>query len=124
MLKSIKFFLTTGVTKGYFHENENFDIEDITVIWQKLAQEKFDESGIYISALAFKSKAIYSEDWGCPKAGENTLTFTGSINPTFTKDVETWKKCVIEIATEIKKTLEQSTITVEFIECEINYLTE
>lgn len=123
IINTSKFYITTGVNKGYFHNNEDkFDIKELNILWQKMAEKEFEKNGIYVSCISYNSNAIYSENWGCPKGGEHTVTFSGVANPEFVKDIGKWKKVVINIAEKLKEELSQSTMTVEFLNSDMIYL--
>lgn len=122
MNNSIMFKIVTGVNKGYKHNNcDSCNLDMVGKLWQKIAKEEFDNSGIYISAIINESKAIYNEEWGCPKGGEDTVTISGTANKEFIDDLDNWKDQVIIIAKRIKVELGQTTLTCEFINSEFYY---
>jgi hypothetical protein len=125
-MKTLKFALEIGVIAGYGHDNANADeirIEDIGRYWQEAAADAVGEHGIYVSAvITGPNRTVYHTDWGCPVGGELTFTITGSANPNFVDDVEDWKAAVLCVANMLKKRLQQSTVTVEFSEVQVEYL--
>ncbi|GAA0182521.1 hypothetical protein SH2C18_48880 [Clostridium sediminicola] len=123
MNKSIKFEIVTGINKGYFHNNESGNnIQRVSKLWQKIAKEEFDRSGIYVSAIILESKTVYNEDWGCPPGGEDTVVITGVANLEFVDNLSHWKDTVLNLAKKIKSKLEQKTITCEFRDVEMRYI--
>lgn len=122
MNKTLRFEIVAGINRGYFHANNQKDSLNIVGnLWQKIAKEEFEISGIYVSAVIKPSKTIYNEQWGCPKGGEETVVITGVANKEFVEDIKQWKKSVIKLAKELKAKLKQSTLTCEFIETELHY---
>lgn len=121
-MNTCKFFVSVGISEGYFHKNKEFNILEINKLWQDEAEIIYKSDGIYISAIANYSYAVYSKNWGCPESGEKTVSFSGSANPEFINDINKWKETVLKICRKMKEELRQSTITVEFVNCEIFYL--
>ena len=125
MNETLKFEIVTGVNKGYFHNNEQEEsLNLVGVLWQKIAQKQFEESNIYVSAVMKVSKTVYSEVWGCPKGGEETIVITGVANREFVQDIMMWKETVMKLAQELKNQLKQSTITCEFSKVEMFYFND
>lgn len=125
-LKDTKSFkIVIGVTEGYFHKNNTQkNVEEISELWKEIAKKQMNLSGLYISAVINPSKTIYNTEWGCPKGGEDTFTITGEANPEFTPDINKWIEVVGECTRELKKQLKQSTVTIEFQDIQLAYLTE
>lgn len=122
MNKTLRFEIVSGVNKGYFHTNKQSESLDLVgSIWQKIAKEEFEISGIYVSAVIKVSKTIYNEEWGCPQNGEETVVLTGVANKEFVDDIEKWKDAVIKLAKQLKNQLKQSTLTCEFMTTELHY---
>lgn len=121
--KTLKVVITTGVNEGYTGKNLVQDpLKKIVELWQQLALNEYATSGIYISAVATESKTIYNTAWGCPKDGEDTIVLTSIMNLEFISDREKWKQSVINIVTELKKILNQQTITIEFVKVDFIYM--
>lgn len=122
MSKTLKFEIITGVNKGYFHENKNIDnLYMVSRLWQKLANEQFNSTGIYISASVMECKTVYRERWGCPKGGEDTIRIIGTLNLNFAHDIRMWKLQVLNLAKKLKESLQQSTLSCEFSKVEMCY---
>ena len=127
-MKTLSFRITVGVAEGYFHNlsgvAENALVHKVSELWQKIAKEEFDKSEIYVSAVAQPGSVIYHTQWGCPQGGESVVVLSGSANPTFVKDLDVWKNVVIELGKKLKKELKQTTLTIEFQETDLVYLTD
>lgn len=116
-----RFILTLGINEGYFHNNNcTQDILTIGKIANNISQQYFNEHNIYVTFSIIDSRTFYSNQWGCPNDGEETIIITGVANPSFVS-LEEWKNAVIEFTKEMKKELRQSTCTLEFIGCELIY---
>lgn len=124
MKKTISFESTIGIIEGYYHDNigVSYAYEQFCSIIQLISKELFEEKGMYISTVINESKTIYNTDWGCPSGGELTFTITGIANPEFVKNIEQWKENVTILIYKIKKYYKQSTVTLQFNECEICYM--
>ena len=127
-MKTLSFRLVVGVEKGYFHDvkgvADNGLVYKVSELWQKLAANEFNQSGIYVSVIAQPAAVIYHQEWGCPQGGESVIVLSGSANPNFIKDLDAWKKVVIKLAKELKEQLNQTTLTIEFQETDLVYLTD
>ena len=127
-MKTLSFRLVVGVEKGYYHNvkgvAESALVHKIAVLWQELAKKEFNESEIYVSAIAQPGSVIYHTQWGCPQGGESVVVLSGSANPNFIEDLVAWKETVIKLAKELKERLKQTTLTVEFQETDLVYLTD
>lgn len=120
-MKTVKFVSTIGIMEGYGHNN-NGETKDFNSLYQEVAKKIFQETNIYISAVSVQSKTLYNTEWGCPKGGEDTYTISGVANPEFITDMEQYKETVRKVILKLKEELKQSTVTLEFIEVEIEYL--
>jgi len=121
-MKTIKKVVTIGVHKGYGHEN-NSNNKSIEEVYQKIAQKNFNESQIYVSVIIFPAKVIYSEEWGCPVGGEEVYQIVATANPEFVKDFGKWEDELKKNVLDLKDILEQSTVTIERFEVDLDYLT-
>jgi hypothetical protein len=74
------------------------------------------------TAVSVKSKTLYHIEWGCPIGGEDTYTISGIANPEFIKDMEQYKEAVRKVILKLKEELKQTTVTLEFLEVDIEYL--
>jgi len=127
-MKTISFRIVAGIEKGYFHNTkgvaESALVYKVAALWQELAKSEFDKSEIYVSAVAQPGSVIYHQQWGCPIGGESVVVLSGSANPTFVKDLNKWKETVVKLAKELKQKLNQTTLTIEFQETDLVYLTD
>lgn len=117
-----KFQFTIGVTPGYFHSNENCDVDFVKLL-DEVALNVESDSGLYISFNVLPSITVYKQEWGCPEGGEKTYTLSAIRNPKFNEDSILWKTCCIRILKDLATKLNQSTVTGEFSEVDILYWT-
>ena len=101
-----------------------FTTEHMQTIWQKYAEEFFNKTSVYVSAIAVFGRAIYHHEWGCPIEGEQCLTFHCTANREFIEDLDMYEKGVLYIAKKLKKEFKQHTITITKIPSRIYYLTD
>ena len=119
-----RFILTLGTNEGYFHNNSNKMLStEVGILFNEIVQEYYDKHNIYVSFSISDNKTFYSNQWGCPESGEDTVVISGVCNTSFV-DLEVWKKAVIELTKKIKIKLKQTTCTLEFIKCELIYFSE
>lgn len=124
MVKSVACQIVCGVFEGYgSHTAKEIDMVAVAETIKNLATKVMDETGIYVSGTMLQAKTLYHNDWGCPLGGESTFVFCGSANPQFT-NVEQYRNAVLKLASLMKKEFQQSTLTVEFKEIELAYLTD
>lgn len=122
-MKSIGFNIVIGINKGYFHSNEaQKNIEKISELCNKLAENIFKVYNLYISTVISNSKTVYRKEWGCPKGGEDTFSISGDNNPQFNKDLDLYKSCVFIFARKLKEELKQSTVSIVFRDIDFLYL--
>lgn len=121
---TMKYEVVFGIPDDEF-KNGGLQSNEIKYIdkWQEFAKEYFEQTGIYVSAIANFGKAIYHKEWGCPLHGERTVTFNCTANPTFIKDMEAYKNGVLYIAGKLKKEFKQNTVTITKMTAGIHYLT-
>lgn len=96
-------------------------------MWMQYAKEYFDETGVYVSAIANEGLALYNEEWGCPKYGEFVITFNCTANREFIKELYPYEKGVIYITKKLKKYFDQHTVTITRIDTygtSVCYLTD
>lgn len=120
-MKTDKFQFTIGVTKGYFHDNENSNVDFISLV-DKCAREVEAEYGLYISFNIYPTTTLYKTEWGCPENGERTYTLSAVRNPKYNDNEDTWKECCVYIVCKMKAALEQFTVTAEFSEIDMVYI--
>ncbi|MBM7691031.1 hypothetical protein JOC77_000434 [Peribacillus deserti] len=120
--KSLRAVIVLGVNKGHGENRENHTLEKASSAWQELAAEMYQQTNIYVSAVAHKSKTVYHTEWGCPAGGEDTITFTSSVNYEYVKDINAWKQTVIALTKKLKSRFEQETVTIEFEDISLIYL--
>ena len=127
-MKSRKFLIVAGVEAGYGHDvagvASDEAVNKVAALWQQLAAEEFEESGIYIAAVVKPAAVVYHADWGCPVGGEAVVELAGAANPQFTKDLDEWQEAVIRLAKKLKVKLKQSTLSIEFSEIDFVYLAD
>jgi len=127
-MKTLSFRIIAGIAEGYFHNVKGVAepalVHKVSVLWQELAAEEFNKSNIYVSALVQPGAVVYHQQWGCPVGGESVVVLSGSANPNFVEDLNAWRDVVVKLAKELKKQLSQSTLTIEFFETDLVYLTD
>ena len=119
-MKTDKFQFTIGVTEGYFHNNENENINFVKIV-DECARIIEEVSGIYVSFNILPTITLYKTEWGCPDGGEKTYTLSAIRNPHFNNDSDYWKQCCMDIVDVLKAKLNQTTVTGEFSEVDIEY---
>ena len=123
-MKTDSFFLTIGVTPGYYHGNElartDF-VGSVARIWQELMEADGGANGTYVSAVASPASAVYHRQWGCPEGGEQVVAFTATRNPNYNPDSDAWKQAVVHIVDQLRQRLQQETCQLEFREVEMVY---
>lgn len=128
MKQTISFRIVAGVAEGYFHNlngiSDNDLVNKVAKLWQEIAKDTFNESGIYVSAIAQPGSVVYHRGWGCPAGGESVVVLSGTANPEFIEDLDEFREIVIKLAKELKKELKQSTLSVEFFESDFVHLTD
>ncbi|WP_142383689.1 hypothetical protein [Peribacillus deserti] len=120
--KSLRAVIVLGINKGHGSNHETRILEKASLAWQELAADFHQQTGIYVSAVAHKSKTIYHTEWGCPEGGEDTITFTSSVNYEYVKDINAWKDTLIQLTKQLKARFEQETVTIEFEDISLIYL--
>ncbi|WP_409290226.1 hypothetical protein [Peribacillus sp. SCS-37] len=121
-VKSLRAAVVLGVNEGHGKNEKGHVLARAASVWQELAGGYYKETGIYVSAVAHRSKTIYHTDWGCPEGGEDTVTFTASANYEFIKDINAWKEAVTAISRQLKDRFEQESVTIEFEDISLIYL--
>ena len=119
-MKTNKFEFTIGVTEGYFHNNENSNMNFVELV-DKCSREAEDLTGIYVSFNIVPAITLYKSEWGCPKGGEKTYILSAIRNPKFNIDKTNWKVSCLSVVTNLKNKLKQSSVTSEFSEVEMVY---
>ena len=117
------FQLVIGYISGYNREelerkNEFDSIESFNALYYKIAQEIYDKSGVFVTALIFKSRVLYP---GAPERGERVYIIQGSRNEEFTPDKEKYRKTVNEVARILANILQQTTYSIAWTSCNYNY---
>jgi len=118
MLNKIR--LTIGINEGYFHNNES--VLCFEELLQNLCEKEFIKNNIEISFVCYKSKTIYLKSRGCPAGGEDTYTIETVFHPEKHKDYQKFIDSAHSIINELKKTLKQHTVLVEYSNIDIKYL--
>lgn len=118
--KTDKFEFTIGITEGYFHNNENSDIDFVELV-DKCCRVVEEMTGIYVSFNIAPIITLYKSEWGCPKGGEHTYVLSAIRNPKFNSDKYIWSSSCINVMMKLKKELRQSSVTGEFSKVEMVY---
>lgn len=118
--KTIQFEAIIGVNEGYFHNNDKDTGIDFNTLYQQLAAETYNETGIYISASIASKKVIYHKDWGCPVGGEEVYSIIGTCNPEFC-GTGGYKQTAMILLEKLAHKLNQTTFTVVWQDVELNY---
>lgn len=126
-MNTTKFTVTIGIVSGYQGQEclqvaDSIPKDAIGKAWQKAAAKVMEDTGIYVSATISQSKALYATDWGCPIGGEPTFTISGSRNPEFCKDDESWQEATLTVIRLVKDAFQQSTVAVEFQKASLLYI--
>ena len=117
------FQLVIGFISGYNREelerkNEYDSIERFNTLYYKIAQEIYDKSGVFVTALTFKSRVLYP---GAPEGGERVYVIQGSRNERFTPDKEKYKNAVVKLARILASELEQETFSISWTDIKYSY---
>lgn len=119
---TIRWSCTVGVNAGYDLDTQaNMAIEQFTEIYQKVAAQVYETTGVYISAVITPSRVVYHSEWGCPADGEFSYTISGSCNREFTTPEE-YHKALFVLANRLKEALHQSTLLLEIVPARLIYL--
>ena len=108
------FQLVLGYIRGYDREelkseNKYDDIEKFNSLYYQIAQEVYDKSGVFVTALTYKSRVIYL---GAPVGGEKVYIIEGSRNSYFTPDKAKYKNAVLKLARILASQLGQETYSI------------
>lgn len=117
------FQLVLGYIRGYDREelkseNKYDDIEKFNSLYYQIAQEVYDKSGVFVTALTFKSRVLYP---GAPEGGERVYVVQGSRNEKFTPDKEKYKNAVVKLARILASELEQETFSISWTDIKYSY---
>lgn len=118
---TIRWTCTAGVNSGYdLQMQEQLPMERITAMYQDIAAEVYEATGVYISAVIVPSRIAYHSEWGCPAEGEIAYTFSGSCNIEFST-VEDYKNALMILAEKLKEALHQTTLLLEIVPAHLEY---
>ena len=118
---TIRWTCTAGVNSGYdLQMQEQLPMERITAMYQDIAAEVYEATGVYISAVIVPSQIAYHSEWGCPAEGEIAYTFNGSCNTEFST-VEDYKNALMILAEKLKEALHQTTLLLEIVPAHLEY---
>ena len=117
------FQLVLGYIRGYDREelkseNKYDDIEKFNSLYYQIAQEVYDKSGVFVTALTFKSRVLYP---GAPEGGERVYVVQGSRNEKFTPDKEKYKNAAVKLARILASELEQETFSISWTDIKYSY---
>lgn len=119
----MKFEAVFGVNPGFGHGNENPDpVATMTNVWLEEMDTVRQNSGLYISALVVPGRISYPREFGSPEGGEEVVEVSGYYNAKFHKHMELWQSAVRLIVARCKDRLEQETVALLFVPCEVEYL--
>ena len=118
---TIRWTCTAGVNSGYdLQQQENLPIERITAMFQEIAAQVYETTGVYISAVIVPSRIVYHSEWGCPAEGEIAYTFSGSCNREFST-VENYRNALMILTEKLKEALHQTTLLLEIVPAQLEY---
>ena len=117
------FQLVVGYISGYNREelerkNEFDSIERFNALYYQIAQKVYDESGVFVTALTYKSRVLYPD---CPEGGEKVYIIEGSRNEKFTPDKAKYKNAVNRVARILASELGQQTFSISWNNIKYSY---
>ncbi len=119
--KSFKWFITVGTNPGYETTCSDIMPEAEFLTYVRAVTDRVSrETGVYISTIIYPANAVYKAEWGCPDKGEPVYILTGAFNSQFAEAKE-YKASLMQYVEELKKSLGQSTITLEIMPSELFY---
>lgn len=136
-MQTWQFTFNVGVNPGYDHKNEVENPLSIAAkVWSEEAEKVQTSGGFYVGAVANLSKTLYSKAFGCPEGGEDTVVFTGLLNPKFLDDKlkhlvsnvpnyggkTAWWLAVQNVCRAVAKRLDQKTGYLSFSQIEFDYI--
>ncbi len=106
------FQLVLGFISGYNREelerkNEYDSIERFNDLYYQVAQEVYDKSGVFVTALIYKANVIYP---GC--GGEKVYIIEGARNSYFTPEPQKYQDAVKFLAMTLASELKQETYSI------------
>lgn len=118
-----QFQINIGVNAGYFHDNAKGSPRvEVARLWQEIAERVYQKAGVFVAGVVQPALTVYRKEWGCPEGGEDTVTVTGLRNPEFQKDEAVWRQCVRDVALDLGKALDQTTVYLTFSEVDFIYI--
>ena len=130
-MKTKKIYAVLGLAPGYnaqpsvIEQVKTDDFFDAVCQLTQQLCEKYSTKDISISFVLSRSQTIYSKRFGAPEGGEPTITFESTANPFFVKteaDMGIWETRVKLALKELKKHLKQSTLSINTMEVEFEYI--
>lgn len=115
-------FITSVATRvGYEGENQIMPQKEFVELLQSVAEKVERSTGVYISCSVNVGFVVYKTEWGCPAEGESVYRLEASWNEVFASK-PSWKEACLQLASELRDVLIQSTLMCSFAESENVYL--
>ena len=128
--KSETYEMVIGTIPGYATQ-DGFDFtkqktrEELFLIYNKIALETEEQTGIYVPIVISKCDTLYKKEWGCPNGGEPCYKVSATRNPFFVKDAIKYETVVLKNFDALRKELKQKTAMVTKTEnIDLYYFTE
>lgn len=123
-MTDMAFTVTFGVIAGYNHENLCMTdrVEIVSAFWQKHMNDVKERTGIRIGGVVQSSIVSYSPDDGCPENGEIAVTISGVFNSYWQDDYYQWLEKLQTIVKNVKKDLNQKTVTLVLSPATVIYM--
>ncbi|MBF0990059.1 MAG: hypothetical protein HXK70_04820 [Clostridiales bacterium] len=117
------FQLVLGYISGYNIEelerkNEFDSIERFNALYYQVAQEIYNKSGVFVTALTYKSRVLYPD---CPEGGERVYIIQGSRNEKFTPEPQKYQDAVNLLAMTLASKLKQETYSIAWSNTTYSY---
>lgn len=118
---TVKWFMMIGTNSGYDLSGQVvMPADEFSDLFRAVAEGVYAETGVYISAVAHASRALYRAEWGCPAGGEFSYTVTGCCNPLYTS-VDDYLSALEQVVRRMKARLRQTALYVEVVPAHCDY---